>query len=191
MQARRSIESQAVDASNRVSPGIASMSAMQRKRPAAQQPVSWSAYEAPSRNACIHEGMHWPVSTWPFQQESDEPDLSQPRRRCQRKRWGRPAWGIWRGEERRRPGLPRAAGPRRASRRCALPGRPGSATPMTSRRRPGRRAPQRSRGGRRPERPRQLPRAGRPHRLRSPRSWPEPFKVRPSQTQHALPANRR
>jgi hypothetical protein len=41
--------------------------------------------------------------------------------------------------------LPRAAGPRRASRRCAAGRKHGSATPATSRRSPGRRAPQRSR----------------------------------------------
>jgi len=81
-------------------------------------------------------------------------------------RRGLPSRDFGSGEARRRPGSPRAAGPRRASRRCAVGREYGSATPTTSRRSPGRRAPQRSRAkaaGR--SRPRTHERDGNPRRL--------------------------
>ena len=89
--------------------------------------------------------------------------FSQARRRRRVGRRGLPSRDFGSGEERRRPGLPRAAGPRRASRRCAVGREHGPATPATSCRSPGRRAPQRSRAkaaGR--SRPRTHERAGNP-----------------------------
>ena len=91
--------------------------------------------------------------------------FSQARRRRRVGRRGLPSRDFGSGEERRRPGLPRAAGPRRASRRCAVGREYGPATPATSCRSPGRRAPQRSRAkaaGR--SRPRTHERDGNPRR---------------------------
>jgi len=122
---------------------------------------------------------------------------SKARRRRRAGRRGLPSRDFGSGEERRRPGLPRAAGPRSASRRCAAGREYRPATPTTWRRSPGRRAPQRSRAkaaGR--SRPRTHERDGNPRRpaTRGLRAPPRPprFATRRSaqrRRQHPDPLN--
>ena len=116
-------------------------------------------------------GIPWPVDSLAFASALFSPSAGQARNVAERGGWGFLLRDFGSGEERRCPGSPSEARPRRASRRCALGRQHRPATPATSRRSPGRRAPQRSRAkaaGR--SRPRTHERSRNPHPLRDARS---------------------